>query len=143
MFIRSDNRPEFIAQALRGWCEAISPPAPAQHGVHRARIAVGKRIRAAIQGPIPRRVPQDRAVHHRSRGSDPGRPLTLRVQFTKIKVQTLGAYATRGCSTGSWSMIKPPQDLGQRKWARYPISQDTSCAGGTGPCPHIFKSNIT
>jgi transposase InsO family protein len=36
-FIRSDNGQEFIAKALRDWCDH-------QHGLHRAWIPVGERL---------------------------------------------------------------------------------------------------
>jgi putative transposase len=73
-FFRSDNGPEFIAQALRDWCEAstttstayIAPGSPWENGFAES-------------------------FNGRSRGADPGRSLALGVQLTQAALGPPGA----------------------------------------------------
>lgn len=48
-FIPAYNGPEFIAEALRDWCGGQHHY---QHGLHRAGILVGERIRGIVQWQV-------------------------------------------------------------------------------------------
>ena len=74
--IRSDNGPEFIAQAIRRWLT--------QAGVETLYVepglAVGERLRRVVPQPPTRRADQPRGVHQPGRGQAPGRRLATGVQ---------------------------------------------------------------
>ena len=100
-FIRSDNGPEFLAQALRDWCEAstttstayIEPGSPWENG-----------FAESFNGRFRDEFLEHRAIHHSSRGADPGRPLALGVQYLQAAFGPPGADAPGVSSTGSCSM---------------------------------------
>ena len=50
-YIRSDNGPEFIAEAVRDWIKAVG----SQDSLHRAWLALGKRILRELQRADVRR----------------------------------------------------------------------------------------
>ncbi len=56
------------------------PPLRDQDRVHRTGLALTERIHRILQRPLPRRVPDPRAVQHAAQNSNPSRRLTHQVQ---------------------------------------------------------------
>ncbi|SFA39739.1 Transposase InsO and inactivated derivatives [Paracoccus halophilus] len=89
-FIRSDNGPEFIAQAVRDWIAAvgaktacIEPGSPCENGFacSLGPVAFTRSMRE-LQGPFPRRVAERRGLLQPQRGANHHRSMEKALQHT-------------------------------------------------------------
>ena len=120
--IRSDNGPEFTSRVVRGWLERVG----CEDVVHRARLAVGKRLCGELQRQATRRAAERGDLLHAQGGAELGASLAPQIQpGAATQLVGLSAACTESDVVGAGyaTLRRLPQSLASTDSMSYEVAQ--------------------